>query len=447
MNLNFVFLLLASTLYLLPTKSSAQSTDQQTAVTASSAHEFLESMGVVSSITGRGEMLEGTIRAMRYTGLRFIRCGIEDGIPVAAMNQLHQETGVKIAYGLLSGGTDLENLIATSRQLAKSGALLAIEGNNEPNNWGITYKGQTGGRDGSWLPVAMLQRDLYEAVKRDSLLKDFPVWSISESGAQTVPVGLQFLTIPTDAETLMPPETTYADYANCHNYITHPAWPGLHDNQTWLSASPGADCPVDGLFKNYGQTWLKHFKGYSESDLLNLPRVTTETGYPVGGEVTEELQARLFLNLYLSQFKRGWKHTSIYLLRTRSNEPQHESYALYKSDYSPKQAAHYLHHLTNILKDDAPSLSTESLAYFIPDQPETVHDLLLQKNEGTFFLVLWGERFRGGADTISVNFGVTQQAVTIYNPTVGSDPVARYGKSQSIELTLTNHPLILKLTD
>jgi hypothetical protein len=87
----------------------------------------------------------------------------------------------------------------------------------------------------------------------------------------------------------------------------------------WLSASPGRDCPVSGLYKNHGLTWRNRFVGYSESQLLTLPRVTTETGYPVGGEVTEEVQARLFMNLYLSQFKRGWSHTAIYLLRRRAN--------------------------------------------------------------------------------------------------------------------------------
>ena len=107
--------------------------------------------------------------------------------------------------------------------------------------------------------MARLQRDLYRGVKSDPVLRDYPVWNITESGAQTDNVGLQFLTIPDGADTLMPAGTTYADSANCHNYITHPSWPGLHDNQTWLSASPGPDCPVDGLYGNYGRTWRNHF--------------------------------------------------------------------------------------------------------------------------------------------------------------------------------------------
>lgn len=433
---------------------STGSTVKPEAKKAVRAADFLGSIGVCSSITGRGETLAGTADAIIYTGIRFIRCGLEDKISVKDMIELHRQTGVKIVYGLLSGGTDIDRLIRESRELAEAGALLAIEGNNEPNNWGITYRGEKGGRNLSWLPVAKLQRDLYQAVKEDPVLKDYPVWNISESGAQTDNTGLQFLTIPEGAATLMPPGTRYADYANCHNYITHPSWPGLHDNQTWLSASPGKDCPADGLFGNYGLTWLKKFKGYSEDELSGLPRVTTETGYPTGGEVTEEIQARLFLNLYLSQYKRGWSHTAIYLLRTRSNEPAHENYAFYKMDYTPKQAAHYLHNFTTILKDMENStdrikvndeVPASGLTYTISDQPATVHDLLLQKSDGTFYLVLWGERFAGGSDEVTVTLDRPMQSMRIYDPTQGSTAIREDKKISSLRLTMTNHPVILEI--
>ncbi|HDR53032.1 MAG TPA: hypothetical protein ENN90_15660 [Mariniphaga anaerophila] len=38
----------------------------------------------------------------------------------------------------------------------------------------------------------------------------------------------------------------------------------------------------------------------------------SENGIAAKDEIIEEIQARLFLNLYLSQFKRGWKHTFVY---------------------------------------------------------------------------------------------------------------------------------------
>jgi hypothetical protein len=412
---------------------------------AVAATDFLDSIGVCSSITGRSETLEGTIKAITYTGIRFIRCGLEDRISVNDMVKLHKRTGARIAYGLLSGGTDLGRLIREAGQLASAGALLAVEGNNEPNNWGITYQGEAGGRTRSWVPVAKLQRDLSEAVKSDPTLRDCPVWNISESGAQTDNVGLQFLTIPNGAGTLMPDGTKYADYANCHNYVTHPSWPGLHDNQTWRSADPGPDCPVNGLYGNYGRTWRNGFIGYSESELVTLPRVTTETGCPVGGPVTEEIQARLFMNIYLSQFKRNWSQTAIYLLRTRSNEPAHHTYAMYRIDYAPKQAAQYLHNLTTILADDGFVPQPGRVDYAILNQPATVHDLLLQKSDGTFELVLWGERFAGGTDKVIVHLGARYPTVKVYDPTTGTSPTLRLANVGSVALTLSNHPVVIEL--
>lgn len=175
-------------------------------ITAISANDFLNSVGVVSSITGRGETLSGTIDAINYTGIRWIRCGLEDKISTKDMISLHKETGVKIVFGLLSGGNNVSAVIDTARILAKAGVLLAIEGNNEPNNWTVDYQGEVGGGEKSWLPVAHLQRNLYRAAKEDPILKDYPVWSISEGGAQTDNVGLQFLTIPDGSGTIMPAE-------------------------------------------------------------------------------------------------------------------------------------------------------------------------------------------------------------------------------------------------
>jgi hypothetical protein len=234
-----------------------------------------------------------------------------------------------------------------------------------------------GGRAPSWLAVAKLQRDLYKAVKGDSVLKKYPVWSISENGGEVDNVGLQFLTIPEGAGTLLPAGTRFADSANVHNYIYHAGSPGLGDNKTWNAADPTSACRVDGLHGNYGVTWAKHFRGNSDTDLLTLPRVTTETGCTIDGPVTEEIQAINLMSMYLDQFKRGWSHTAVYLLRDRTDEGGNQSFGFFKADYTPRKAAVYLHNLTTILADQGAPAKPGRLAYSIPEQPATVHDLLL----------------------------------------------------------------------
>jgi hypothetical protein len=343
----------------------------------------------------------------------------------------------------VSGGADLEKLLETARPLAEADALLAFEGNNEPNNWGVTYGGkQGGGHAPSWLAVAELQRDLYKAVKSDPVLKKYPVWSVSEGGAQADNVGLQFLTVPAGAGTLMPEGTVYADCANVHNYIYHPGSSGLADNKTWNAADPTSACKVDGLYGNYGVTWGKHFHGYSEAELVTLPRVTTETGCTIAGPVTEEIQALNLLSMYLDQFKRGWSHTAVYLLRDRTDEGANQSFGFFKTDYTPRKAAVYLHNLTMILADQGSRSRPGRLNYSIPDQPPTVHDLLLEKSDGTFELVVWGERLKGD-DELTVRFGRTYPAVKVYDPTVGTESVRDAAGVDSLKVTLGDHPLVL----
>lgn len=406
---------------------------------------FLDSIGACSAISRRGENLASTTDAVKYLGLRWLRVGYESNIPVADLIELRNQTGVRFSYGLMSGGTDIARLLAGARQLASVDALVAIEGNNEPNNWGVKYQGEAGGRDQSWLPVAKLQRDLYNAVKSDPVLGKYPVWSISENGAESDNVGLQFLTIPAGAGCLMPDGTKYADAANCHNYMTHPGWPGLHDNQTWIAADHTSACRVDGLYGNYGRTWRRRYSGYTDAELLTLPRVTTETGITLQGPITEQVQAALYLDVFLAQFKRGWSHTCIYLLRDRTDESGNQTFGFYRPDYSPRSAATCLHNLTTILADRGLPQPAGILNYSIPNQPTTIHDLLLQKSDGTFELVVWGERFTGGSDNVTINLGEVHATVKVYDPTIGTSPTQTLTEVGSISVTLTDHPVIVEI--
>ncbi|CAH0342913.1 glycosyl hydrolase [Rhizobium sp. CECT 9324] len=411
------------------------------------AEEFLNSIGVASTFEDRGQAHSKTVEMLRYGGFRWLRGGIEgvtgDGpVTIDTFLAIHKETGVKISWGLGSGGNDLDKLLATGRVLANAGALLAFEGNNEPNNWPVVYHGKEGGGTKSWLPVAGLQADLYRSVKSDPLLATYPVWSISESGAQTDNVGLQFLQIPEGADTLMPPGTRYADYANVHNYPYHPNVPLPSDNKSWDASDPGRSSRVDGLYGNFGKTWGRGHQGYLEEDLAQLPKVTTETGVAVSGEVDEALQASNLINIYLSQFARGYSYTAVYLLRDRTDEEGVQTYGFFRPDYSPRMAAHYLHNLTLILADDSTMIPTGLLEYSIEPEYETVHDLLLQRSDGAFQLVLWGEALKG-ENTVTVKFNRTAAKAAVFDPTIDTLPQTEYVDADEIIVKISNHPVII----
>lgn len=155
----------------------------------------------------------------------------------------------------------------------------------------------------------------------------------------------------------------------------------------------------------------------------------------------EEQQARVFLNLYLSGFKHGWAYTFIYMLR---DDPVQGYWGLFDTAYQPKKSGEYLHNLTTILADPG-SGSTGLLDYSIADEPATVHDLLLQKSDGTFELVVWNERPGGGSDDVTVSLGKARAVVKIYDPTTGTAPTQTLSNVDSVVLTLGDHPAIIEI--
>jgi hypothetical protein len=417
-------------------------------VKAIATGDFLNSLGINSTFPDRGQPLDKTIVMLRYCGFRWVRGGIEglsENGPTTIQTylDLHRATGVRFSWGLGSGGTNLPLLLSSATIVDKAGALLSFEENNEPNNWGVTYHGEKGGGQApTWIPVAKLERDLYQSVKADPILRRYPVWAASETGGERDNVGMQFLKIPQGADTLMPDGTSYADYANIHNYIYHPNSPNPMDNKTWLAADPTPACNVDGLYGDCGVTWFKHFQGYPQAQLNTLPRVTTETGAGIGGAVTEHLHALNLLSIYLDQFKRGYSYTSVYLLRDRTDEGPNQGYGFFQPDYKPRQAAVYLHNLTTLLADSKMQPKCGSLDYSLGNVPDTVHDLLLQRSDGVFELVVWDERLHG-EDRVTVHFSSTRPEVTVYDPTTGADPVDHAANTNSIPLALSDHPMIL----
>jgi hypothetical protein len=418
-----------------------------------SCDTFLSSLGVNTHID-QGYDPFAYVEPIRYLGIRNIRDSYRHLVDHL---MLHERTGVMV--DLL--GADTGSLLTAGRVLARAGALLAIEGPNEPNNFPIIYNGRAGGgaalrwlpswtpdwfvgllhTDNSWVPVAELQRDLYDAIKQDPELSRYPVFHVSEGGAETENAGLQFLTIPTGAKTLFSAGTRFADYANAHNYVSG-VRAGYVDNQAWQAADPVLDGPWDGLYGEYGRTWKRHFEGYSNAQLLTLPRVTTETGWDAPNVPDERTQGVVLVNTFLSQFKRGWRYTFIYELG--EGEGGGGNQGLFHSDWTPKLAATHIHNLTSILADRSAVENPGELSYSITNAPSTVHDLLLQKSNAAFELIVWGEKVDGKSD-VTVELGEAHARIKIYDVTSGTAPIQTLTESSSVPLTVSDHALVLEI--
>jgi len=278
-------------------------------------------------------------------------------------------------------------------------------------------------------------------VKSDPVLKNYPVYGVSEAGAEDDNCGLQFLTIPDHAAALMPDGTRYCDFLNCHNYVCGHI-KGIIDNQATLAASVKPKAAIDHLFGNHGNTWRKHFAGYDEAALGTLPKVTTETGWKTDNTPAgDDIQGKMFINVFLAQFKAGWSRTFIYEFADDSDG----AFGFYKSDLAtPRKAAEYMHNFTAILADNGSDFVPAKLAFSIPNQPATVHSLLLQKSGGVFELVVWGEQVKGSND-ISVEFAEPHGSVKIFDPTSGVAPQQMLGNVKSVPVNANDHAMVLEI--
>jgi len=413
-----------------------------TADTATSANDFLNSIGVCVHVQHH-QPAQKLVDGLKYTGIRNVRDGADGNFDMTGLLLLHQQAGVMVDFGPGSGAHDdrIAKTITACQQLAAAGALLAVEGPNEPNNFGgVTYQGQNSNKLKSWVPVANFQRDLYQAAKNDPVLKTYPVYSPSECGAEDDNAGLQFLTIPSGANTKMPDGTQFADYVNCHNYVGGHI-KGFIDNQATLAASTKPKAAIDHLFGNHGLTWRKKFTGYTEAELDTIPKVTTETGWKTNNTPAgDDQQGKILMNVYLAQYKAGWKHTFVYEFTDDSDG----AFGFYKGDLTtPRKAADYLHNLTTILADSGTLATPGTIACSIQNPPPTVHGILLQKSDGTFELVVWGEQVKGSND-ISVDLGGSYATVKVYDPTIGTTPTQTLNNVNAVPLTVSDHALILE---
>jgi hypothetical protein len=80
----------------------------------------------------------------------------------------------------------------------------------------------------------------------------------------------------------------------------------------------------------------------------------------------------------------------------------------------------------------------------IPAEPETLHDLLLQKSDGTFELLVWSELLTGTSE-VTVDLGGLHGKVRVYDPTSGTTATQTLNNVHSVRLTLSDHPVVIEL--
>ncbi len=150
-------------------------------------------------------------------------------------------------------------------------------------------------------------------------------------------------------------------------------------------------------------------------DAPGVPDMVTETGYMAyptatqAGTIPESVEASYTPRTVLLSFIKGIKRTFVYEL---VDESPTTGYGLLANDFSEKPAFTALKNLISTLQDPGSSFTPASLNYSITGNANTMQHLLLQKRDGSYWLVLWLEQSSYDA-TNNVPTPVTPQNVTL----------------------------------
>jgi hypothetical protein len=197
---------------------------------------------------------------------------------------------------------------------------------------------------------------------------------------------------------------------------------------------------------------------------LDKPLCATETGYhttpmPDGGHwippVSERAASKYDLRLFFEYFNRGFRRVYLYEFAdvAASAQAADLNFGLLRSDGTPKAQFFALKALFDLLRDPGPAFAPARLDYTITGGVQELSHTLLQKRDGSFYLVLWlnslsyDTALRQDLDatcTVNIALRAPVASVTAHRPVEAAAPVS-YGSSRSIDIQLADQPVVLEI--
>ncbi len=389
---------------------------------------FVQSLGINTHLAyGRttyyGQQ-QSVISALQYLGINTIRDqppGYTPDPTTTAAYDAVAAAGVRFDALLVGNGpVDITDTIAGTAafQQAYPGSIAAIEGPNEINAWPITYEGITD----TYAAGVQVTQDLSTAVQSNPSLQTVPIYALTLSYG---------ITGVTAGEEELGDLAPYVTYGNAHIYDCCNVWQGnmLHWLPILKQATPG------------------------------VPTVITETGYPTTPSHVDELTAAKYnLNTLFENALNGIVRTYLYELvdenssATDTNAEDH--FGEFHNDWTPKAGATAIHNLTTVLKSAGSGTASTTLNYSVSGLPAAGHTFLLGSSTA-FDIAVWidatvydptnGVDIPAPAYSVTVNLGATFANVAVYDPMIGTTPIATYSNVSTLSISVVDHPLIVQV--
>ena len=392
-------------------------------VPARPADSFVESVGVnvhlgySDTVYGQEALIRDKLVAL---GVRYVRDGLSQGRP-DVYRRLRELGAAGVRTNLIIGDPlqrwgvgPLDQQLTTVKSLGT--AVASLEGPNEYDIQG----------DANWVArVRDYQRDFFTKVKADAQLQQLPV--------------LGPTVVHRASRDSLGDVSQWLDYGNMHPY------PGGN--------APDRDAHLADEF------------AMASKNSASKPVQATETGYHNGVATTDghlpasERAAGIYLpRLYLDYFRRGIARAYAYELIDQRPDSSHTdseaAFGLLRNDFSEKPAYTSLKRLLALLGDRGPSFATTPLDYTVQGAPAGLRQLLLQKRDGSWYLVIWNatsvwdpsRRLELTPAGAQVTLGLpAPMAVETYDPQLSSAPVSVAERATSLSLTVSEHATVVKL--
>jgi hypothetical protein len=394
------------------------------------AGSFRDSVGVNVHVTSRDTAYVDWPRlvgALQMLGVTHLRDGTFAN-PAPQWRQFNQdyENAVQLAasrgirFDFLMGGPSyragtLDQLLGVLRGRLRN-AVEAIEAPNEFDHY-------VGGPN--W-PSALTSYDraLYAKVKADPSLRSLPVIGPVLYGA--------------NAPQMVRNQQAWLDIGNLHPYAGGLS-PTPNHNALELARAKIVSGPKPA--------WA------TEAGYFNAPNAT------VRQSVSEPVAAVYLLRTFLQHFKDGIRRTYAYELIDQKPNPTgtdfEQHFGLLRNDYSPKPAFTALKNLLALIGPTTGKATLQPLQLGISGNPNDLRQLLLQRPDGTYLLMLWRLASVWNRDTQRPR-PVTPKRLTISLPPNANanlaDPITtatptplplNHGQTN---ITIGANPLILQIT-
>jgi hypothetical protein len=351
-----------------PDPSNPEPTITLPAEQATAAAAFTGSVGVVTHLsytnTPYYTQFPQILADLKSLGVRHIRDGYYPWAESNPIVQAHQQVG---AAGIKCDFVVPYDLTTTPQAIEQFAPMVTdMESLEPPNECDVS-----GGCDGTGASAI------------DNLVAFLPVVKTAADTLNVPMLGPSFVN-----------QESYSEAGNLSSEMTvnnlHIYFGGRNPG----SAGWGAD---DAEGNSYGSFawWLDQ----AQIDGPGMPSEITETGYISSSTTStpytlpDSVEASYAPRTLLLAYKNGFKETFLYELIDEVSSP---GYGLMNSDLSPKPAFTAVENLLSTLSDSGlsdggSSFTPGSLPYQLSGGDSNLNHLLLQKSDGSYWLVLWLE--------------------------------------------------------